>query len=378
MTILDASFAGIAIAVLASIAITDCRAMRISPPATALLASTGLAWHATTPSHLGMVSLVWWMPALGLAAGIAIPATMILAAQIARRPWPLMPGDACLLGGIGAATGPLGLAWSIVAGAACTMLYRLHLQGRRKRPFARGYVPLAPGMAAGAAIVIAWIASGAALADDHVDAGTQGERLVAVVLGPAVDPGPPGADEHVTSLAASEPLTLPEAAARLAALTFMAVEVEDRPSRTGIVHPLATPAPQRFDLKGSLVEILDRLAALYRYRWEWRGNTVVFYRYADAEFAASTEPGPEERQVRWIIDTDRDASLAEVLERWSGEAGWSLVWSSDTDYRLGADAVFEGSFLGAVDALLADPVTHATLTATAYQANRRLVIEEAP
>ena len=378
MTILDASFAGIAIAVLASIAITDCRAMRISPAATALLASTGLAWHATTPSHLGMVSLVWWMPALGLAAGIAIPAAMITTAQIARRPWPLMPGDACLLGGIGAATGPLGLAWSIAAGAACTMLYRLHLQARRNRPFARGYVPLGPGMAAGAAIVIAWIASGAALADDHVNAGTQGERLAGVVLAPEVEQGPPGAGATPVAIQAETPITLPELAARIEASTGIPVEIEERPSRTGVSFALPAALSQSVTYTGPLGPFLDQAAASRRYRWEWRNGAIILYRFWDQEFAASTEPGPEERQVRWIIDTSRDASLTEVLERWSGEAGWSLVWSADTDYRLGADAVFEGSFLGAVDALLADPVTHATLTATAYQANRRLVIEEAP
>ena len=215
--------------------------------------------------------------------------------------------------------------------------------------------------------------------EDAAEAGTvtESERLAAVVLAPDVDPGPPGADEHMTALAAPEPLTLAEAAARLEALTLLAVEVEDRPSRTGIHLTLAEPPPQRFDIEGSLVEIVDRLAALYGYRWEWRDATIVLYRYWDAEFALSVLPAPEIRQARWIIDTDREATLAEVLERWAGEAGWSLVWSAETDYRLGADAVFEGSFLGAVDALLADPVTHATLTATAYRANRQLVIEEA-
>ena len=376
MTFLDSGFATAAILFLSAIAVADCRTMTIPPVPVLLLAATGLAWHAATPSHLGLVSAAWWMPVLGLAAGIAVPAAMMAWAEARGRRWPLMPGDALLLGGIGAVAGPLGLAWSLAAGSACSLLYRAHLQARRHRPFARGYVPLAPGMAAGSALVIAAIASGTALAQG--DGIEEDGRLAAVVLGPAVDPGPPGAEEHMTALAATEPLTITEAASRLAALTLMAVEVEDRPSRTGIAHPLETPAPRRFDLEGSLVEIVDRLAALYRHRWEWRANTIVFYRYADAEFAFISEPGPEVVQARWVIDTTAEATLAEVLDRWAGEAGWSLVWSASNDYRLGADAVFEGSFLGAVDALLADPVTHATLTATAYRANRQLVIEEAP
>ena len=242
-----------------------------------------------------------------------------------------------------------------------------------------GRVPLVACVVAGTLVVFAAWPPHARSQQPAGDIGavTESERLAAVVLAPDVDPGPPGADEHMTSLAATEPLTLAEAAARLEALTHIAVEIEERPSRTGIAHSLAEPEPARFDLEGSLVEIVDRLAALYGFRWEWRDTTIVFFRYWDEEFALAARPAPDARQARWEIDTDRDATLAEVLERWSQEAGWSLVWSAGADYSLGADAVFEGSFLGAVDALLADPATHATLTATAYEANHRLVIEEA-
>lgn len=376
MTLLDAAFAAAALALLLLIATVDCRTMRIPPMAAALLAATGLAWHAATPSDLGTVSAVWWMPLLGLGCGIAGPCAAIAGGWMARRRWPLMPGDAWLLGAIGAVAGPLGLAWSIVAGTLCSLLYRACLQAKRGRPFAAGYAPLAPGMATGAALVVVAMASGTGIASDDAPE-TEAGRLAAVVLGPEVDPGPPGADEHMTALAAREPLTIAEAAARLAALTHLATVVEDRPSRTGVTEILPDPGPQRFDLEGSLVEILDKLAALYRHRWEWRENGIVFYRYWDSEFAAASEPSPQVTQARWVVDTAAEATLAEVLERWAGEADWSLVWSADSDYRLGADAVFEGSFLGAVDALLADPVAQATLAATAFPANRQLVIEEA-
>lgn len=378
MTATDIGFAAIAAVLLAAIAWSDARRTMIEPWAGAALVVTGMAWHATTPSDIGMVSSAWWMPVLGLVCGAAVVAIPIAAADLRRRPWPLMPGDGVLLAGIGALVGPLGLAWSLLAGSALALAMRVCVQTRRGRPVRSGYLPLAPGMAGGTLIVLGLLAGGHAVAQEAGDVLTTGEGQVlsAVVLAPEVDPGPPGADEHMTALAATEPLTLAEAAARLAALTLLAVEVEDRPSRTGIALSLAAPPPRRFDLEGSLVEIVDRLAALYGYRWEWRGNAIVFYRYWDEEFALSTRPVPELRQARWVIDTDRDATLAEVLERWAGEAGWSLVWSASTDFRPGADAVFDGSFLGAVDALLADPATASTLTATAYRANRRLVIEE--
>ena len=380
MTLIDAGFASAAILFLAAIAVADCRAMRIPPVAAALLAATGIAWHATTPSDLGLVSAAWWMPVAGLAVGIAVPASMMAWAEASRRRWPLMPGDALLLGGIGAVSGPLGLAWSLAAGSACSLIYRAHLQARRNRPFARGYAPLAPGMAAGSALVIAAIASGAACAQDGDDVivTRDAEALAAVVLAPQPEPGPPGAAGEIVYVDTGEALTLPELGARMEAATGRRIVIEERPSRTGVATALETAAPRAIAWEGSVTGLFDHAAQRHGYRWEWRGEAVVFYRYWDAEFAATLEPGPDVIQARWVIDTATEATLAEVLDRWAGEAGWSLVWSASNDYRLGADAVFEGSFLGAVDALLADPVASATLTATAYQANRQLVIEEAP
>ncbi len=201
--------------------------------------------------------------------------------------------------------------------------------------------------------------------------------LAAVVLAPQAEPGPPGAAEAEIRIDAAEPLTLPELAVRIAAAGGHAVEIEERPSRTGEQASLPAVTPRRVTWSGPLAGLLDLAAAAYRYRWEWRGEAVVFYRYWDAEFASSTEPGPEARQVRWVIDIAEEPTLRAVLDRWAGEAGWSLAWKAPHDYRLGADAVIEGPFLSAVDSLLADPATASTLTATAYRANRQLVIEEA-
>ena len=70
-----------------------------------------------------------------------------------------MPGDGILLGGIGACLGPLGLAWALIAGAALSIAYRSCLQRKRRRPFTAGYTPLGPGMAGGALLVLALVAS---------------------------------------------------------------------------------------------------------------------------------------------------------------------------------------------------------------------------
>ena len=373
-------FAIPATALLVGIACWEHRHHAIAPWAAVALLVAGVAWHAVV-AFQGNDPAFLLVPLLGLVVGAAfgLPIFPMLMAGVGR--WPLSRSGLLLLPAIGACLGPLATGLGIMTGLVictawnCRRWFTFVEDDYDKRP------PLVACVVVGTIIAFSFMPPYARAQEDPVDDDigtvTQSERLAAVVLAPDVDPGPPGADEHMTALAATEPLTLAEAAARLEALTRLAVEIEERPSRTGIAHPLAEPEPVRFDLEGSLVEIVDRLAALYGHRWEWRDTTIVFFRYWDAEFAASTSPVPDVRQARWVIDTDRDATLAEVLARWAGEAGWSLVWSAGADYSLGADAVFEGSFLGAVDALLADPATHATLTATAYQANHRLVIEEA-
>ena len=135
--------------------------------------------------------------------------------------------------------------------------------------------------------------------------------------------------------------------------------------------------PQAIAWDGSATALFDLVAGRHGYRWEWRGQAVVFYRYWDAEFLAAVTRPPPRHRAFWEIDRDRHPTLKAVFESWAGDAGWTLAWTADADFALGADAVFEGSFLGAVDAVLADPATAARLVATAYRANRQLVIEEA-
>ena len=350
MTGPDFGFAAIAAVLLAGIAWSDARRMTVEPWAGVALIVTGVAWHVSSPSEIGLVSLAWWMPLLGLAAGMAAVAVQIGAATALSRRWPLMPGDGILLGGIGACLGPLGLAWAIVAGAALSAAHRSCLQreetpavrrrlraagtrhggrrtprprSRRRRPgggtrsrIARRHAhgrrprrvaaqpPRHPTSSAWRdavidnpvfrAIAIALIAIAGAVvppcAQAEEDAGH--DTLAAVVLAPELEPGPPGAAEALIRVEAAEPLTLPELAARIAAATGHAVEIEERPSRTGVRSSLPDVPPQAVFWNGPLAGLLDLAATTHRYRWQWLAGRIVFYRYWDAEFASATEPAP--------------------------------------------------------------------------------------
>ncbi|MDE0204232.1 MAG: hypothetical protein OXK73_17575 [Rhodospirillaceae bacterium] len=191
MTGPDFGFAAIAAVLLVGIAWSDARRMTVEPWAGLTLIVTGVAWHVSSPSDLGMVSLAWWMPLLGLAAGAAAVAIPITIAEVLARRWPLMPGDGILLGGIGACLGPLGLAWALIAGAALTTAYRACLQKKRRRPLTAGYAPLGPGMAAGALLVLALAAGGQAVArgDGGGADDVRLERLPDHLVSPANPPG---------------------------------------------------------------------------------------------------------------------------------------------------------------------------------------------
>ena len=91
---------------------------------------------------------------------------------------------------------------------------------------------------------------------------------------------------------------------------------------------------------------------------------------APAEPDRDAVPAPESWQAA------AGETLQETLEKWGREAGWTVVWQPTRTYTLSAGAAFEGDFLAAVDQVLADPATRRTLTATAYAANRHLVVQD--
>ena len=244
---------------------------------------------------------------------------------------------------------------------------------------ASDHVPFATGILAAGITGIAAAFSGSAHSQENeVLTVADRDTVLAVVLAPDRDPGPPGAGEAPIVMDVPEPITLPDLAARLEAATGRPVEIEERPARSSDgTWPLVTPPPVPVSYEGTLGGLLDLVAAQFRYRWEWRGQAIVFYRYWDAEFAANTAP-PAPEEATWEIVRSEHGSLRAVFESWAGDAGWVLTWAANHDYSLAADARFTGTFLGAVDSVLADPATRGTLIATAYEANRQLVIEEVP
>ena len=391
MTAIDLVLVSLVLAAMAAIALVDARRAIVDPRLVLALVGAGLAWRLFGSGG----SRPLWTAAAGAALGVLVIALPILAAHLARRRWPVFPGDAMMLGGFGFVLGPLGLGWSLLIGAAFALVHRACLQYRRGRPFRRGYCPLGPGMAAGAMTVFLCLVAGVALAAEE-SAATRPDPA-ATVLEPPPPPlaatelapsGPPlpgelAAKDAVLDLA--EPASFPAIAKRIAALAGAPVEIEERPSRiAGGETALPDPPALRLAFAGPLPGLLDAVAARSGYDWEWRDGAIVFHRHWDVEqrtplSRVETEPeaGTEPRSEPWTIDRKLQPTLREVLESWASRAGWSVVWKPARTYAVGADAAFDGGFLEAVDLLLSAPATRRSLVATAYEANRHLVIEDA-
>lgn len=347
---------------LGAIAWHDCRRFEIPPEAVAALVAAGILLHDRGP-------VSWGDGLAGAAFGGAVFLLPVIAAAGLRRRPPLLPGDAGLLGSLGWILGPLGLAWALAIGAPLALVHRCWLQVRRRRAITAGYAPLGPGLAAGGLAVFLVMQAGIATGD------TGPAALAAAQLGPDVPAAPPGGSGVTVSLDHPEPVGLDDVAARIAAASGYAVVIEERPARSPGGAAVLDPAPPlRLDFEGRLVDLLDRIAAESGYRWSWRNRAIVLYRYWDEEWLAATADRPP---GSWEVDRGRHDGLKDVLEAWASAAGWTLDWKAGHDYRLGADARFAGGFLEAVDSLLADPATRRTLVATAFAANRHLVIEEA-
>ena len=147
------------VALLAAIARVDALRLEISPPLVAGLLVAAAVWRASGGGGAGGAGS-WGAAAVGAGAGALIVLVPIALAQAMGRPWPMFPGDAMLLGGTGFLLGASALAWSLILGCVFSVGYRVCLQRRRGRALWRGYVPLAPGMTAGAGAVFAALAFG--------------------------------------------------------------------------------------------------------------------------------------------------------------------------------------------------------------------------
>ena len=399
MTAIDLVLILLVLAAMAAVAVVDARRAIVDPRMVLALVGAGLLWRLFGAAETGPL---WTGPA-GAALGVVVVAVPIAIARLRRRRWPLFPGDAMMLGGLGFVLGPLELGWAMLAGAALSSIYRAWLQRRRGRSFFRGYCPLGPGMVAGAMAVFLFVNAGGALAAEGAEiplppqhpalqdaAASRIPMLAASELAPLRVPLPSPLATRTVAINETEPLAFAAVAERVATLAGVPVEVEERPARVaGGAVRLPDPPHVRLAFEGSLPGLLNLVAERTGYGWAWIEEAVIFYRYHDVE---QRTPGTEwpVRQVKgattgqnsgataaWHIDRELHRTLRAVLEDWGALAGWSVVWTPRRDYAVRADAVFEGGFLDAVDRLLAAPATRRSLVAFAHEPNRHLVIEPA-
>ena len=399
MTAIDLILIALVLMSMAAVAAVDARRAIVDPRMVLALVGAGLLWRLFGAAETGPL---WTGPA-GAALGVVVVAVPIAIARLRRRRWPLFPGDAMMLGGLGFVLGPLGLGWSLLAGAALSSIYRAWLQRRRGRSFFRGYCPLGPGMVAGAMAVFLFVNAGGALAAEGAEiplppqhpalqdaAASRIPMLAASELAPLRVPLPSPLATRTVAINETEPLAFTVIAERIASLAGVPVEVEERPARVaGGAVRLPDPPRVRLAFEGALPGLLNLVAERTGYGWAWIEEAVVFYRYHDVEQRtpdveraargieeAAADRGSDTAAV-WRIDRERHGTLRAVLEDWGARAGWSVVWTPRRDYAVRADAAFEGGFLDAVDRLLAAPATRRSLVAFAHEPNRHLVIEPA-
>ncbi len=214
--------------------------------------------------------------------------------------------------------------------------------------------------------------------------------LAATELGPLRVPLP--SSLAATEVAIDRPAPLPFAVVteRIASAAGVPVEVEERPARVagGAAHLPEAPELQ-LSFEGRLPGLLNLVAARSGYDWTyqgvplWSGGAIVFYRYRDVQqrapqvAAANRDDVLHRGDSLWIVDPARHETLLDVLKDWGSDAGWSVVWNSGRRYAVRAGASFEGTFLDAVDLLMAAPATRRSLVAMAYEPNRHLVVDDA-
>ena len=198
--------------------------------------------------------------------------------------------------------------------------------------------------------------------------------IAATELGPMRGELPAAMAGWVVKLDVVEPVGFEVLAGRVGMAAGVKVAIEERPGRIADGAAELAPAPAlSINYQGLFSGLLDRVSVLSGYEWEWRNGELVFYRYWDVAQAAPGQDMDEgggvvagERRAEWIVDASW--TLREVLERWSGRAGWTLVWKAGNEYTLGAGARFDGEFLEVVDRLLAGSAVSRALVTTAYVA----------
>ena len=232
MTAIDLVLAALVLISMAALGVTDARRMIVDPRMVLALVCAGLLWRLFGSAETGSLRSA----GLGAALGVGVVAVPIAWAHLRGRRWPLFPGDAMLLGGLGFVLGPLSLGWALLAGALCSLLHRAWLQRRRGRSFLKGYCPLGPGMAAGAMAVFVFVNAGGALAASDAEIPLPQPKPGAIQGNPSggdtacavARTGPPGRGGGSRRHACRH-----RAGARADALAVLAGSIGDRRRRAG-------------------------------------------------------------------------------------------------------------------------------------------------
>ena len=310
MTAIDIAAAVTAAFALVGIAAVDARTMMIEFRLVAVLVAAALLWHLAG-SGLAALGETGYEIAAAAAIGVAVIAIPIAAAEFRGRRWPVGGGDAPLLGGIGLLLGLRGLSWALLAGAALALVHRCCLQRKRGRPFAKGRLPIGPGLCAGALVVfLAMLASGAAHAEAAPPAPSPGTdpagRIAAVELPPEPFVLPPELAARQVTVSLEGPVPFARLAAELKRVSGLSVLVEERPGRVhGATTDLPDPPRLAWTFEGALQDLLWSVRDRAGYAAELRGgDTLVLYRHLDADWplpkgappappaAAEREPAP--------------------------------------------------------------------------------------
>lgn len=131
----------------------DAKRLRIDPWWLLLLVGAGALWQA---QMVGPDVEEGLMRALmGAGIGFLVGAVPLVAAEALGRRWPLFPGDVLLFAALGWLLGPWNLFWALPIGALAALVRHACIQRRRGRSWLQGYVPLGPGLAGGAVVVLA-------------------------------------------------------------------------------------------------------------------------------------------------------------------------------------------------------------------------------
>jgi hypothetical protein len=108
------------------------------------------------------------------------------------------------------------------------------------------------------------------------------------------------------------------------------------------------------------------------------GDDIEFTDYGDksvdGEIQVAEQNITDDTVLTW--DAQEGDTLRELLTKWSGLAGWKLLWNTNRNYTLSAGVMFKGKFTDVSSALIrAFARARPAPIATFYKGNRVIVVE---